>query len=106
MTIVRTNPATGAAETREQAKVLAVNGGVVLQIGTRIEVLRDDGLPVRVIFDKVPPNLRAADALREGRQRPRGRRPLLSAIWTPGLGWNGLCRCSTASGQRSMMQGW
>ncbi len=39
--------------------MLAVNGGVVLQIGNRIEVLRDDGLPVRVIFDKVPENLRA-----------------------------------------------
>src|SRR3546814_7513434 len=55
VTIVRTNPASGA-ETRQQAKVLAVNGGVVLQIGDHIEVLRDDGLPVRVIFDKVPSN--------------------------------------------------
>ena len=53
VTIVRVNPATGA-ETREQAEVLATNGGVVLKIGQRIEVLRDDGLPVRVIFDKVP----------------------------------------------------
>ena len=44
ITLVRTNPATGA-ETREQAVVLAANGGVVLQIGNRIEVLRDDGLP-------------------------------------------------------------
>jgi hypothetical protein len=44
ITIVRTNPATGL-ETREQAKVLAANGGIVLQIGNRIEVLRDDGLP-------------------------------------------------------------
>jgi len=53
VTIVRINPATGA-ETREQAEVLAANGGVVLKIGQRIEVLRDDGLPVRVIFDKCP----------------------------------------------------
>ena len=53
ITLVRTNPATGA-ETRERARVLAANGGVVLQIGDRIEVLRDDGLPVRVIFDRVP----------------------------------------------------
>src|SRR3569623_664114 len=35
ITIVRTNPATGA-ETREQARVLAANGGIVLQIGNRI----------------------------------------------------------------------
>src|SRR3954469_4033225 len=62
ITIVRTNPATGV-ETREKAKVLAANGGIVLQIGDRIEVLRDDGLPVRVVFDKVPPNLRARPTL-------------------------------------------
>src|SRR3546814_14393208 len=58
VTLLRTNPATGA-ETRERAKILAVNGGVVLQNGPRIEILRDDGMPVRVIFDKIPPNLRA-----------------------------------------------
>src|ERR1700761_1239279 len=62
ITIVRVNPATGA-ETREQAQVLATNGGVVLKIGQKIEVLRDDGLPVRVIFDKVPENLRARPTL-------------------------------------------
>src|SRR3546814_10652870 len=44
VTLLRTNPATGA-ETRERAKILAVNGGVVLQIGQRIEILRDDGMP-------------------------------------------------------------
>ena len=53
VTLVRTNPATGA-ETRERARILAANGGVVMQIGDRIEVLRDDGLPARVIFDRVP----------------------------------------------------
>ena len=62
ITLVRTNPATGA-ETRERAKVLSVNQGVVVQIGSRIEVLRDDGLPVRAIFDKVPDNLRARPTL-------------------------------------------
>src|SRR5437764_13546167 len=62
VTLLRTNPATGV-ETRERAKVLAVNGGVVIQIGSRIEVLRDDGLPVRVVFDQVPPNLRARPTL-------------------------------------------
>jgi hypothetical protein len=73
ITLVRTNPATGA-ETRESATVLAVNGGVVLRIGNRIEVLRDDSLPVRVIFDKVPENLRARPTLSFGdaRKRPIG----------------------------------
>src|SRR5450631_394975 len=87
VTIVRVNPATGA-ETRELAQVLATNGGVVLKIGQRIEVLRDDGLPVRVIFDKVPDNLRARPTLSVtvigGRS---GTRPATLSYLTPGLGW-------------------
>ncbi len=35
----------------------------MLRIGSRIEVLRDDGIPARVIFDKVPENLRASPTL-------------------------------------------
>lgn len=87
VTIVRVNPATGA-ETREQAEVLATNGGVVLRIGQRIEVLRDDGLPVRVIFDKVPDNLRARPTLSVtiiGGHA--GTRPATLSYLTPGLGW-------------------
>jgi hypothetical protein len=87
VTIVRVNPATGA-ETREQAQVLATNNGVVLKIGQRIEVLRDDGLPVRVIFDKVPDNLRARPTLSVtviGAHA--GIRPATLSYLTPGLGW-------------------
>lgn len=88
VTIVRTNPATGA-ETREQAKILSVNGGAVLQIGDRIEVLRDDGLPVRVIFDKVPANLRARPTLSVTVDSSRsGTRPAAIRYLTPGLGWS------------------
>jgi hypothetical protein len=87
ITIVRVNPATGA-ETREQAQVLATNGGVVLKIGQRIEVLRDDGLPVRVIFDKVPDNLRARPTLSVTITSARaGTRPSTLSYLTPGLGW-------------------
>ena len=87
ITIVRVNPATGA-ETREQALVLAANGGVVLKIGQRIEVLRDDGLPVRVIFDKVPDNLRARPTLSVSIIGTHAglKRATLSYL-TPGLGW-------------------
>jgi hypothetical protein len=60
--LVRVNPATGA-ETSETAEVLSTVGGVVLRIGSRIEVLREDNLPTRVIFDKVPENLRAQPTL-------------------------------------------
>jgi hypothetical protein len=87
VTIVRVNPGTGA-ETREQAQVLATNGGVVLKIGERIEVLRDDGLPVRVIFDKVPDNLRARPTLSVTITGGRpGTRPAALSYLTPGLGW-------------------
>jgi len=85
--IVRTNPGDGK-ETTEVATVLAANEGVVLKIGDRIEVLRDDGVPTRVIFDKVPETLRArptlsvtVDAEKAG---PRGTK--LSYL-TSGLGW-------------------
>lgn len=87
ITIVRTNPATGA-ETREQAKVLAANGGIVLQIGNRIEVLRDDGLPVRVVFDKVPDNLRARPTLSVTIDAAKaGAIPTRLTYLTPGFGW-------------------
>jgi hypothetical protein len=87
ITIVRVNPSTGA-ETRERAEVLSTNSGVVLKFGDRIEVLRDDGLPVRVIFDKVPDNLRAKPTLSvtvNGDRR--GSRPATLSYLTPGLGW-------------------
>ncbi len=87
VTIVRTNPATGA-ETRERAKILAVNGGVVMQIGERIEILRDDGLPVRVIFDRIPENLRAKPTLSVTLDSQRGgARPATLTYLTGGMGW-------------------
>jgi hypothetical protein len=107
VTIVRTNPASGA-ETREQAKVLAVNGGVVLQIGSRIEVLRDDGMPVRVIFDKVPENLRPRPTLSVTVQSDRaGTRPASLRYLTPGLGWNAdYVALFDAKAGRIDVQGW
>ena len=51
--IVRTHPTTGV-ESLETATVLAANSGVVLRIGDRVET----GLPGRIVFDGVPPNLR------------------------------------------------
>lgn len=88
VTLLRTNPATGQ-ETRERATVLSTAGGVVVQIGDRIEVLRDDGLPVRVIFDRVPPNLRARPTLSVTVDSDRaGTRPASLRYLTPGLGWS------------------
>ena len=111
VTIVRINPANGA-ETREQAKVLAANGGVVLQIGSRIEVLRDDGLPVRVIFDRVPPNLRARPTLSVTLDSARaGTRPVTLSYLTPGLGWKAdyvalFTETGTGGAGKIDVQGW
>ena len=88
VTLIRTNPATGT-ETRERAKILAVNGGVVMDIGGRIEVLRDDGLPVRVVFDAIPPNLRARPTLSITLDAAsRGRRELGLSYLSNGMGWS------------------
>lgn len=85
--IVRTNPGTGAQQT-DRARVLAANEGVVLEVGGRIEVLRDDGVPTRVIFDEVPSNLRPRPTLSvtldaEG----AGRRDVTLNYLTTGLAW-------------------
>jgi hypothetical protein len=85
--IVRTNPGSGA-ETTETATVLSVNEGVVLKIGERIEVLRADGAPTRVIFDKVPENLRARPTLSVNVQSDKaGRRDATLSYLTTGLSW-------------------
>jgi hypothetical protein len=107
VTLVRVNPATGA-EMRERAKILAVNGGVVMQIGDRIEVLRDDGLPARVIFDQVPASLRARPTLSVTVQTDgSGPRPVTLTYLTPGLGWSAdyVALFDEASG-RMDVQGW
>lgn len=87
ITLIRTNPATGAERT-ERAKVLAANGGIVLQVGERIEVLRDDGLPVRAVFDRLPPNLRARPTLSVTVDAASaGTVPARLSYLTPNLGW-------------------
>ncbi|MGJ3627580.1 hypothetical protein AB5I41_12480 [Sphingomonas sp. MMS24-JH45] len=101
ITLVRTNPATGA-ETRERARVLAVNGGVVLDIGGRIEVLRDDGLPVRAVFDRVPESLRARPTLSVTLADPRRLASGTAVVCRRGLGWSAITsRCSTTRRGRS-----
>lgn len=85
--IVRTNPGTGAQVT-EEATVLSTQQGVVLKVGDHIEVLRDDGIPTRVLFDKVPDNLKAKPTLSVMVSSSRsGARPATLRYMTTGLGW-------------------
>jgi len=105
--IVRTNPGTGA-ETSETAEVLSAVGGVVLRIGNRIEVLRDDGIPAKVIFDKVPENLRANPTLSvlANAAKPVNADVRISYL-SHGLSWSSdyVATWDEAAGETSM-QGW
>jgi len=85
--IVRINPATGIEE-KQRAKILSVNNGVVMQVGNRIEVLRDDDVPTRVIFPEVPDNLKASPtlSLRVDSKAP-GARGLNLSYLTSGINW-------------------
>jgi hypothetical protein len=107
ITLVRTNPATGA-ETREQARVLASNDGVVLQIGDRIEVLRDDGLPVRVVFSSLPPSLRARPTLSVTLDaKSGGARPVTLSYLAGGLSWSADYVALFDEGKSTLdVQGW
>lgn len=107
ITLLRTNEATGT-QTREPAKVLAVNGGVVMQVADHVEILRDDGLPVRVLFDRIPSNLRARPTLSVTMESAKaGARPLTLSYLTSGLGWNAdyVGLFDEAKGQMNI-QGW
>jgi len=85
--IVRINPGNGEQIT-ETATVLSVNEGVVLKIGDRIEVLRADSVPTRVIFPKVPDNLRARPTLSINVQSDRGgKRDGTLSYLSGGLSW-------------------
>ena len=105
--IVRTNPGSGE-QTEETAEVLSTVGGVVLKIGDRIEVLRDDGIPARVIFDEVPPNLLANPTLSILANAPAAvNGDVTLAYLTRGLSWNAdyVAVFEEAQGNISL-QGW
>src|ERR1051325_2344142 len=81
--IVRTHPTTGA-ESFETATVLAANSGVVLKIGDRIET----GLPGRIVYDGVPPNLRDRPTLvTELLSRRAGSQTVELSYLSGGLAW-------------------
>ena len=81
--VIRTNPATGV-ETVESAQVLATTQGTVLQIGDRIET----GVPGRIVFDGVPPNLRDRPTLvTELQNRVPGTQDVELTYLSGGLSW-------------------
>lgn len=85
VTLVRTNPATGA-ETRESATILANNGGTVVRVGDRIEVLNT--YAARVVFPTLPAGLRARPTLSVTLDAATpGMRPVSLSYLSRGFGW-------------------
>lgn len=105
VTLVRTNPATGA-ETRESATILSNNGGTVVRVGDRIEVL--GGYGARVVFNSLPPNLRARPTLSVTLDtQAAGPRPVTLSYLSNGFGWKAdyVALFDEAAGKLDM-QGW
>lgn len=105
--IVRTITGTGK-ETTETATILSVNGGVVMRIGNRIEVLREDGIPTRVIFNGIPENLRANPTLSVTVNADgAGTRDVTLSYLTTGLSWTADYVAQFDEKQSALdMQGW
>lgn len=83
--VVRTHPTTGE-ETVERARVLSVEGGVVLRYRDRIE----SGVPGRLVFDAVPPDLHPLPTLVatvDGSEAGSKQRPIELSYLTEGLSW-------------------
>ena len=81
--VFRVNHKTGV-ESFETATVLAANSGVVLRIGDRIET----GLPGRIVYDGVPPNLRDRPTLVTELQSARaGNQTVELSYLSGGLSW-------------------
>ncbi len=59
VTITRTNPATGVAQSEDAIVRTRADGGLVLQTGDQYEAVRCAGLPEKLTFDAVPDGLSA-----------------------------------------------
>jgi hypothetical protein len=101
--VIRWNPATNA-ETVETAQVLAAQGGLVLQIGDRIET----SVPGRIVFDSVPPNLRDRPTLVAELHTARpGPRAVELSYLSGGLGWQADYVAELSADNRSLdLNGW
>jgi hypothetical protein len=72
VTITRTNPATGRAESEQAVVRTRADGGIVLQTAAGFEAVRCSGLPEKLTFDRVPPGLSAQPVYSIDTRDPRG----------------------------------
>lgn len=101
--VVRTHPQTGADQA-EAAKVLAANEGIVLKVGDRIET----GLPGRLVFPDVPPNLRDRPTLAVTLATDNiAKQQLELSYLTGGLGWQADYVAGLSADEKTLdLSGW
>ncbi len=107
VTVVRSVPnaeGAGAKEIREEATVLATNNGTVLQFADRIET----SIPGRLVFPKVPGNLRARPtlviSLNSGLDRDQ---KLELSYLTGGLSWRADYVANLSADEKTLdLSGW
>jgi len=94
----------GQVEAREKATVLATNNGVVLQFADRIET----SVPGRIIFPKVPGNLRARPTLVMNLNSGADRAQKLELSYlTGGLFWRADYAANLSADEKSLdISGW
>jgi len=107
VTVVRNVPnadGAGAKEVREEATVLATNGGTVLQFADRIET----SAPGRLIFPKVPGNLRARPTLVISLNSAADKTQQLELSYlTGGLSWRADYVANLSSDEKTLdLSGW
>ena len=101
--VIKTNPETGA-ETIEEARILSVASGLVLKIGDRIET----AYPGRVVFDRVPPRLRARPTLvLELESAAAAEQELELSYLTGGLAWKADYVAELSTDEKTLdLDGW
>lgn len=101
--LVRTNPRNGQ-DSFEDATVLAVSSGVVLQVGDRIETAP----PGRIVFDHVPANLRSRPTLvLQLDSGAAGDQEVELTYLTGGLGWKADYVAELAADEKTLnLAGW
>ena len=72
VTITRTNPATGKAQSESAIVRTRADGGLVLQTGEGFEAVRCSGLPEKLTFDRVPAGLSAQPVFTVDTRDPNG----------------------------------
>ena len=101
--VVRTHPQSGVDQA-ESATVLAAGDGVVLKVGERIET----GLPGRLVFPAVPPNLRDRPTLVvELESGAAATQQLELSYLSSGLGWQADYVAGLSADEKTLdLSGW